>query len=214
MGKIKGKNAHKFAQRAKQKDFTDMLNSHVLPALQLTGKEKVADFGTGSGNIIPFIIDKVNSFTAIEPSKEMTDIIKNNHGHYNNLHIVNKEADNTGLKENAFDIVITKFALHHIKNGAGVFNEAKRILKNNGRFVLIDMAFESHPLIKLNEPLWKIKKSMKQGWHELHCVYRNKKNIYQLAKETGLEITYEKKLPGKNSYRDRHYPAYIFIMEP
>ncbi|MFW5991500.1 MAG: class I SAM-dependent methyltransferase [Candidatus Nanoarchaeia archaeon] len=213
MGEIKGKNAKKFAKRAKQKDFTDMLDTYIVPLLKLKKTQNVADFGTGSGNIIPFLINNVKELTAVEPSIDMVNIMQKNYGHYKNLKIINKEANKTGLPENSYDIVITKFALHHIKDAEAVFNEAKRILKPDGKLIIIDMVFSSTAFIKIIEPLYKLIKALRQGMHEFHCVYRNKQVIINTAKSAGFKMNKKQLLPGKNTYRDRHYPAYIFIFQ-
>ncbi len=213
MGKIKGKNAYDFAKRAREKDFTDMMESDILPLLNLNKRTRVVDFGTGSGNIIPFFIEKVKSFTAVEPSPEMVKIMEKEYGGYKNLNIVSAPADNTPLDSTSFDIVITKFALHHIRDTQKVFSEAKRVLKDNGQFVIIDMMFNSNPLIKIIEPFWKIKKAWELGSHELNCVYRSNSYFEKVIKLNGFKIKHKKKIKGKRTYRDKHYPAYIYIME-
>ncbi len=213
MGKIEGKNAYSFAKRATKKDFTNMIESDILPLLNLDKRPLVVDFGTGSGNIIPFFVEKVYKFTAIEPSEEMVKMMRKEYGGYKNLNIILASADNTPLESTSYDIAITKFTLHHIKDAQKFFSEVKRILKHKGQFVIIDMMFNSHIFIKIIEPFWKIKKALELGLHELNCVYRSNSYIEELIKINGFEIKHKKKIKGKRTYRDKHYPAYIYILE-
>ena len=52
------------------------------------------------------------------------------------------EADKLPFKTNTFDRAFVSFSLHHFGNSAGVVGEVLRVLKNSGRFVVLDPIIE------------------------------------------------------------------------
>ena len=52
------------------------------------------------------------------------------------------EADKLPFKTNTFDRAFVSFSLHHFSNPSGVVGEVLRVLKNGGRFVVLDPIIE------------------------------------------------------------------------
>jgi len=52
------------------------------------------------------------------------------------------EADALPFKSNTFDRAFVSFSLHHFHNSEGVVKEVLRVLKNGGRFVVLDPVVE------------------------------------------------------------------------
>lgn len=56
-----------------------------------------------------------------------------------NITLVKGNAEELPFLDNSFDIVISRLAFHHFVNGEAIFAEMKRVLKPNGKLVLMDM---------------------------------------------------------------------------
>jgi len=208
-GAISGKKARSFAERAKRKDYTDMIKTHVIPELKKS--MRVVDFCTGSGNIIPLLKNKVKEFIAIDTSDEMINILNENFSKLKNVKIIKSDVSNIPLESSKYDVVIIKFSLHHIPKADAVFKEAYRILKKKGRFYVIDVVSTGSLLCKLKEPFMKLKKTIKQGTHELFCVYRTDEQIIDLISRNKFKLIKNKKLPTPK--RNKCYPRHIYVVE-
>lgn len=57
----------------------------------------------------------------------------------NNIIFVKGFAEKLPFLDNSYDIVISRLAFHHFSNPIPIFAEMKRVLKDNGKLILIDM---------------------------------------------------------------------------
>lgn len=65
---------------------------------------------------------------------------------------VNFETDQLPYEDNTFDIVLLYAVIEHINNPSNLFNELKRVLKNNGVVMLITPNFDQAPRIFYDDP--------------------------------------------------------------
>lgn len=137
-GLIEGKRARKYAEVVKQDKKTKIFNNFILKNAKLSKSSKVADFCCGSGNSIELLKNRVKEIVGIDASKEMIKICKEKFGRNKNVKLKLVDVTKTGLKSNYFDAVITRMSLHHIKDKEKVMNEIYRVLKPNGRVIVID----------------------------------------------------------------------------
>lgn len=56
-----------------------------------------------------------------------------------NITLVTGNAEELPFLDDSFDIVISRLAFHHFVNGTEIFTEMKRVLKPDGKLVLVDM---------------------------------------------------------------------------
>ncbi|MFO8016436.1 MAG: methyltransferase domain-containing protein, partial [Candidatus Woesearchaeota archaeon] len=116
--------------------------------------------------------------------------------------------------ERSFDTVTFTFSLHHISEGREVLGEAARILKPGGRLILVDMVFKGRWYHKIYEPFWKLRKAIKNGWHEVHCVYRDEKAVEELIRNAGFRIRKKRRMKRyRKGYRDKVYPTFLYLLE-
>jgi len=98
--------------------------------------------GTCSNSILIARNKPQASITALDLSAEMLKIAEKK---FQKLDIKNIEtaitdAQNTGLPDNSFDIILLSLILHEISEDLrrGILNEAKRLLNENGKIVIIE----------------------------------------------------------------------------
>lgn len=114
----------------------------ILKYIQVTPGMRILDLGTGSGYLaFPFAkkhtqaevvgLDIVEKTLATNQRKAKLEGI-------NNLHFVSYEGMKFPFEDNSFDIVITRYALHHFPEINDTFHEINRVLKNDGILFLSD----------------------------------------------------------------------------
>lgn len=118
-------------------------------------KGKLLEIGCGIGKTTHFLADKYNKLkiTAIDYDKKQIDTAKKNKKS-KNIEFKQGDAKSLNFKNNSFDYVIETNVLHHIKNYEDAIKEAKRVLKKNGYFYLMDISqyFFGLPLIRFLFP--------------------------------------------------------------
>lgn len=209
LGAIKGKHARAFAERSKKKDWTISVENNLLPELKPNKSMRIVDFCTGSGNIIPYFKNKVKEFIAVDASKEMVKILRENFGTIKNLRIIQSDVGKVPFDSNKYDAVINKFSLHHIYNADPMVKEAFRIIKKGGKFFVIDCVFEGSFFDRIKVLFVKIYKAFKQGFHELFCRYRNESEITNLLLRNGFKVIKKKNIGGSKTYS--FFTDYIYI---
>lgn len=105
---------------------------------------RILDLGTGSGYLaFPFAEKytqvEVFGLDIVEKTLEENQS-KAKLGGIDNLYFVNYEGMDFPFEDDSFDIVMTRYALHHFPTIEDTFREISRVLKKNGVFFLSDPA--------------------------------------------------------------------------
>ena len=186
----------KFAERF------NLLNNFVVK--HVAKNTKVCDLATGTGADIEILKDKVKEIVGVDLSKDMLEICKKKFSS-KKVKLKYASATETGLKDSYFDYVILRLGFHHIKDKKAVVDEAHRILKPNGKFIVIDKFY-----LNLFEYFWK---AMKKLFFELrldifeHMVSKQK-NIDLLTSK--FKITTEIYLPYEKNHTGQ---IFMFVLE-
>ena len=122
----------------------DMHLELILRCIQVEPGMKILDLGTGSGYLAFSFADKykqveVIGLDIVEKTLEENRRKAELEG-INNLHFVSYDGMGFPFDDNSFDIVITRYALHHFPAISDTFHEISRVLKKNGIFFLSDPA--------------------------------------------------------------------------
>ena len=101
----------------------------------------VADLGTGTGFLLPYLSEIATKVVGIDNSREMLKIAKNN---LKTLKIKNVQLkygciEKLPVEKNAFNAVFANMVLHHSAKPILAIKEIHRILKKNGKVVIIDL---------------------------------------------------------------------------
>ncbi len=118
--------------------------AQILKVIKVEPEMKILDLGTGSGYLaFPFAekykTAEVTGLDIVEKTLQDNQQKADMWG-IDNLHFVNYEGMDFPFDDNSFDIVITRYALHHFPSIYDTFREISRVLKKNGVFFLSDPA--------------------------------------------------------------------------
>ena len=130
-----------------QRDLSDMrshLTTRLIEALTLKGDELILDLATGTGRVARPLSKNIKNgrIVGVDQAMAMLDV---GHRHKDPImHYAQSagEADKLPFKTGTFDRAFVSFSLHHFGNTDGVVGEVLRVLKNGGRFVVLDPVIE------------------------------------------------------------------------
>lgn len=110
----------------------------VIMESEIKKGERICDVGTGTGVLIPFLVEKIGKegeIYAIDISGEMLKIAKEKN-FYKNVYFLERNIEETNFKSEYFDKVICNNCFCHFDNKKKAIMEIKRILKKNGIFII------------------------------------------------------------------------------
>lgn len=96
------------------------------------------DIGTGAGHTAAALAQGAKKVYGLDPSEGMRKAAQESYGHLTNLEFVPGSSEATGFPENTFDIVTARHTLHHHPSMPRTLAEIRRVLKPNGRLVIVD----------------------------------------------------------------------------
>ncbi len=128
------------------KFLTDMLpqSDEYLPFIKknIGNHELILEVGTGSGNMIPFLLESAAKILAVDNSREM---LGRAHKFITARKITNRvelrlgDAEHLPAGDSMVDAVFMHMLLHHSGNPGQTLQEAARVLKPGGVLLLIDL---------------------------------------------------------------------------
>jgi ubiquinone/menaquinone biosynthesis C-methylase UbiE len=120
------------------------LAEKLAEMLNLQGNEQILDVATGTGRVARPVAKRLKGgrIIGVDQALAMLDV---GHRHAEPISAYYQsagEADALPFKSNTFDRAFVSFSLHHFRNSEGVVKEVLRVLKNGGRFVVLDPVIE------------------------------------------------------------------------
>jgi len=118
----------------------------IKNSLDLNKHQNVVDIGGGTGFITKSIVDSVNSVIIVDFSKKMLMQLKNP-----KIKPIQCDASRIPINDEVFDIAMLINVMHHIKRSEhdNVLAETYRILKKDGKILIIDKFFPNNFFNKL-----------------------------------------------------------------
>ncbi|OQX70738.1 hypothetical protein B6D52_03590 [Candidatus Parcubacteria bacterium 4484_255] len=168
MEEIENRIFKKFDELKDQKIVTEIIEDsdfmlkEVLSFLDASANQKIVDIGCGKGRFCRKLRDKGFNVTGVEPSKELIEIaIKNN----KDIKFIQASATNLPFRNNTFDFLICVEVLEHIPDTERAVKEMMRVLKEGGRFIIIDKnIFSLHFKYFIPTLLWKFFLEITNRW--------------------------------------------------
>ena len=120
------------------------LAEKLAEMLVLQGDEQILDVATGTGRVARPVAKRLKGgrVIGVDQALAMLDV---GHQHTDPIPAYYQsagEADALPFKPKSFDRAFVSFSLHHFHNSEGVVKEVLRVLKNGGRFVVLDPVVE------------------------------------------------------------------------
>jgi ubiquinone/menaquinone biosynthesis C-methylase UbiE len=137
----------------KEKYLNSFENGKLLPLLGDIKNKKILDVGAGTGRLAVEFAEQGACVTALDVSSKMLERLKKKN---KNIEIIIGDGENLPFKNEEFDIVIGAFLIVHFKDPLKFFDEAYRVLKNNGLFIVTNINQKEPPEIKTTEGKIKI----------------------------------------------------------
>jgi ubiquinone/menaquinone biosynthesis C-methylase UbiE len=118
--------------------LTDFLTSFV-PKFGIKLGQKVLDIGSGTGILIPFLLEAVGSsghVTAVDFAEQMVEICKTKYADRSNLTVMVQSAENLQLSDGSFDAVTCFGLFPHLENKDLALTQFNRVLKRGGKLII------------------------------------------------------------------------------
>ena len=105
---------------------------------QFNDGDVVLELGCGTGFYSEMVTGRVKQLTATDLAPEMIEQAKRNLAQFTNVEVRIEDCYNTSFKDNIFDGVLMVNLLHIVMDPHAVLVEGRRVLKDNGKIVIVD----------------------------------------------------------------------------
>ena len=114
----------------------------ILATINVKPGMRILDIGCGSG-YLTFPIAELNRDSHVIGLDIVTDTMKRNSKKaqemgINNLQFISYDGTAFPFEDNSFDLLVTRYALHHFPEIRKSIQEVSRVLKENGQFFISD----------------------------------------------------------------------------
>lgn len=112
----------------------------MLEAGEMSGQERVLDIGCGPGHTALLFATRAKQAVALDPARAMLDQARAlaNERRLDNLSFECASAEAIPFPDDSFDRVTSRQSAHHYLDLRAALREVARVLRPEGRFVLID----------------------------------------------------------------------------
>lgn len=113
-------------------ELREIMNFFQKP---LKGNAKLIDVGSGKGKFCQALQDRGFRVTGVEPANKLLEIAQNT---YKEIPFIKASATTLPFPDNTFDFLICVETIEHIPDTENAIREMMRVLKNGGKFMIID----------------------------------------------------------------------------
>ena len=183
---LQAKNFESSSMNFSKKEYLD----YTVKCMNLNPNDEVLEAAAGTcacgRSIAPF----VKSVTCYDATKAMLDVGRREaaNSNLNNINFIEGLVEDMPFKKGEFDIVISRLAFHHFSNIESAFKEMARVVKENGKLVIIDMEAASEELREIEDNI----ETMRDMSHVKNI---SKDEFLALYKGYGFNVTMAESTP-------------------
>ena len=115
--------------------------NQLIKKAAIKNNETILDLAAGTGDVSLRILknkDFNGKIQLVDLNKEMLEIAKTRLNNYKNLEFIVSDAENLPLADNSLDLILVSLGFRHFVNQNLVLQELFRILKPQGRILILD----------------------------------------------------------------------------
>jgi len=111
---------------------------------------EVLDIGTGTGRILEVLASRVSRGVGVDMSSGMLAVARTNleSADLKHIHVRKGDMYQLPIEDNSFDLAILHMVLHYSDNPAEVIREASRVLRPEGRLIVVDFAAHAEEYLR------------------------------------------------------------------
>lgn len=160
-----------------EKYWDSFEKQYLKPYIESVKGKKTLDAGSGTGRLSIRLSDAGAQVTALDISPEMLAILKSKNS---NIETVEGNLENMPFEDDTFDMVFSSLALVHLKKIEPFLDECYRVLKNDGKLVLVNVHYRK-PLILEDE----------KGKYIIKCYNHFPRHVREAAEELAYGVEKE-----------------------
>ena len=117
------------------------IGAWIAGRLPLEAGDEVLDLAGGAGHLSRALASHARRFVVLDLTPEQLEIGRRATASEGiaNVEFVEGDASHTPFADASFDLVISRFALHHMSDPGAAVREAARVCRHGGHLALIDM---------------------------------------------------------------------------
>lgn len=187
---------------------------------------RLLDIGCGRGKIAFFLKNKASEIYGVDNSKRELQFAKKNGL---KVKLIDLDKSKLPFKNNFFDTVTCLDVIEHVRNPFTLVNEAFRVLKKNGSFILSapNIRFSDHLLSLIFKGRFPKTSNNKVAYDGGHIHYFTFSDLKLILKKCGFKVTHEvgiinkkkrgtlgrifEKIIGENFMREFRSPGILII---
>jgi len=149
----------------------------LIPYIKSAKGKTVLDAGAGTGRISVRLHDIGADVTALDISPEMLARLKSKN---KSIKTMEGDLENMPFEDNFFDMVFSSLALVHLKKIEPFLDECYRVLKDNGKLILVNVHYRKPMILK-----------DKQGKYTIECYNHFPRHVRETAEKLAFGIEEE-----------------------
>ena len=165
--------------------YDDEHLQRIMKALDIQDEYQVLDLGTGSGFLAFPLAERFpeSQITGLDilPQALARDAEKASAGNITNLHFVCYDGMNLPFEDESFDVVVSRYCLHHFPDIEQTFGEIARVLKLDGQFFVSDPTPNEDDSRRFVDAYMQMK-------DDGHNKFYTKDEFVRLAENAGLKL--------------------------
>jgi len=128
-----------------EKYWDSFEKNHLKPYIESSKGKKTLDAGAGTGRLSVRLAEAGAQVTALDLSPEMLAILRSKNP---DIETVEGDLENMPFENESFDKVFSSLALVHLKKIEPFLDECYRVLKDDGKLVLVNIHYRKPLILK------------------------------------------------------------------